>query len=440
MSDSTPPCHAAAPEASSPWLIQAEELASRCVHCGFCNAVCPTYGLTGDEREGPRGRIWQVRLLARGQAAPEAVRPRLDHCLGCRACESICPSGVPYHRIAGLGRQAVAEAVARPWYARLTRAVLVSVLLNRRLFAGLVGIHRMLRPWLPRSLARLLPPVRSAPVAVTAPDPISHPAAEAPLKPPADPGDLPPDLPCIALLSGCVQPALLPSIDACFTALVNGAGGSVMGVSGAGCCGALPEHLDERTRARRLIQGQIVALEAAFAAGADQFTLTASGCAAFVHDWPDLLADVPDWQARAVAVVARFVDPVAILAALPSGRLRARDLYRNVALQAPCSLQHGGVGAAALESLLRGLGVRLVTGGGGPCCGSAGAYSLLYPDTAESLREARLDGLLASGADCIASANVGCIAHLQAGTELPVLHWLELLTVVAPAAGAGHYA
>lgn len=454
-------------DAAAGGLTEAASLANRCVHCGFCNAVCPTYGLTGDEREGPRGRIWQIRLLASDQARPADVALPLDHCLGCRACESVCPSGVPYHRIAGLGRRAVTAAGGRAWHTRLLRAALLQLLLNRWLFSRLVALHRWLRPWLPAALARLVPRLRSGPAApgvAWPPRPAGQPAGMAvldnplgqrraepcvdgaqssgeaglgdPLGPRTDPiAPLSVGSPCIALLAGCVQPVLLPSIDAQFTALVVGAGGRVFPVAGAGCCGALAEHLDAHARARWLVERQIEALERAFAAGARHFTLTASGCAAFVHDWPALVADAPPWHARASAVVARFLDPVAVVCALPRGRVRPREAARRVALQAPCSVQHGGVGAAPLEAMLRSLGLRLTTGGEGPCCGSAGAYSLLYPGTAEHLREARLDALLASGADCIASANVGCITHLQAGTELQVLHWLELLESAPQAQG-----
>jgi glycolate oxidase iron-sulfur subunit len=403
------------------WLEQANELANRCVHCGFCNAVCPTYQLTGDEREGPRGRIHQVRMLAEERATAREIAPQLDHCLTCRACESVCPSGVPYHHIADLGRRALAEARVRPLLERWLRSALVWLLLNRRLFGLLVRVQRALRGFMPQALARLVPPLRAA-----APSAAS--AAERGAR--TGVPDLPAPGPVVALLEGCVQPALMPAVDDTLAAIVEAGGGAVMRLRGAGCCGALPQHLDAHARARRIVELQVQLLEQALGEGADFITMTATGCAAFVRDWPEVLADDRVLQSRAVRVVERFLDPLEVLARLPEGHFTARQPTLRVALQAPCSLQHAGPGSELLETVLERAGVKLVTRGSGPCCGSAGAYSLLFPATARTLRDARLDRLLASGGDCIASANVGCIAHLQSGTTVPVMHWLELLSPV----------
>jgi glycolate oxidase iron-sulfur subunit len=395
-------------------ITRAGTLIDRCVHCGFCNAVCPTYAITGDEREGPRGRIYQIRLLLEDNTAAGAVRPYLDHCLNCRACESVCPSGVEYHAIADLGRQAVEAAEVRPRRDLWLRRSLAFLLLQGQLLRFLVRLHGSLRPLLPRTLRQLLPEPRAARQAAL------------PLRsvPPASAVGR-----RVAILSGCVQGALAPQIDLQLEALMRALGWEVEVVQGAGCCGALPHHLGAVSQARSLIEGQILALEARLDAGVELCTQTATGCLSFIRDYPSVLADDPAWQARARRIVTALRDPVELLADLPAGRLRVAQPGIAVALQAPCSLQHGGAGSHALEQVLTRAGARLVQGGGGACCGSAGAYSLLHPATARRLRDERLDGLLAHGPAVIATANIGCMTHLQAGTATPVHHWLELLVV-----------
>ncbi|WP_440995235.1 glycolate oxidase subunit GlcF [Arhodomonas sp. SL1] len=390
---------------------EADAILRKCTHCGFCLANCPTYRLWGDELDSPRGRIYQVKQVLEGAEPTESLQTHLDRCLTCRACETTCPSGVEYGRLADLGREIVERDVPRRPRARAMRWALRTVLPRRRLFAALLALGRTVRPLVPTTLRAKIPPARRAP---------------------PWPGQ--PREKRVLMLEGCVQPALDPVINPATARVADGLGFEVVRTPEAGCCGAVNQHLGAVEAAREQARRNIDAWWPHIEAGASAIIVNASGCGAQVKDYAHLLADDDGYRARAERVAALAVDPVEFLEHWRAHLRPTADAPRRIAFQSPCTLQHAQGLGGRVEALLGGMGFEL-TPVADPqiCCGSAGTYSVLQPQTAKELRGQKLANLNAGSPELIATANIGCLTHLAEASEIPVRHWLELVTVDAPA-------
>jgi glycolate oxidase iron-sulfur subunit len=384
----------------------AQALIRSCVHCGFCLDACPTYRVVGDERDGPRGRIYLIKQLVEGGPAGETTRTHLDRCLTCRACETACPSGVQYGRLLDIGRAIVEERTERPVGGRMLRSLLTTILPNRWLFAAALRAGQWFRPLMPRRLAALVPP-----------------GAARGYWPPARHARR------MAVLEGCVQPALAPDINAAAARVLDRIGISLVRVPGETCCGALSHHLGRSDRARMQARKNVDACIALLETGVEAIVSTASGCGVAVKEYGELLRNDGGYADKARRVASATRDLCEVLSAADLGAHRAaRDLRGRVAWQAPCTLQHGQRLGAEVEVLLRIVGYELTTvGDPQQCCGSAGAYSLLQRDLAVELRGRKLTALQRDEPDVIATANVGCLVHLRAAGSTPVLHWIELV-------------
>jgi glycolate oxidase iron-sulfur subunit len=392
-----------------PAVQAVEGILRNCVHCGFCLATCPTYQLLGDELDSPRGRIYLIKQLLEGRPVTARTRLHLDRCLTCRACETTCPSGVTYGRLLDLGRELVERRAPRPLPQRLLRRLLRFSLADRARFALLARLGRLFRPLVPATLRAGLP-AHAPPAAAPAP------AVAAARR-------------TVLLLEGCVQPTLRPTIDAAAATLLGRLGIATRVVPQAGCCGAIDHHLAAPdaalARMRRNVDAWVPALET----GADAIVVTASGCGAMVKEYGHLLRDDPAYAERAARVAAAAVDPAELFRSLDLTPLGRPGNGRRIAFHAPCTLQHGQQLPGVTEALLTALGFELTpVADAHLCCGSAGTYSVLQPELARQLRSNKVAHLEAGEPELIATANIGCLHHLEAGTGTRVVHWLELVT------------
>jgi glycolate oxidase iron-sulfur subunit len=387
---------------------EADVILRRCVHCGFCNATCPTYQLLGDELDGPRGRIYLIKQVLEGAAVTARTRTHLDRCLTCRSCETTCPSGVEYGRLLDIGRHVVDARAPRPAAEQATRWLLRRTLLAKPLFGSAVALGRTFRAFLPETLATKLP---------GGGDPGAWPAAR--------------HARTMLVLDGCVQPTLAPGIDAAMARVLDRIGISLVRVAGGGCCGAMPHHLDAGDEALAIVRRNIDAWWPWVERGAEAIVVTASGCGVMVKDYGRWLQDDPAYAARARKIGALARDTVEVVAtewpriapcvAMDRGSLR-------VAFHAPCTLQHGMRLGGQVEEILAAIGLELVpVRDAHLCCGSAGTYSVLQPAIAGALRAQKIASLQRGRPEVIATANIGCLAHLSAATARPVRHWIELL-------------
>jgi glycolate oxidase iron-sulfur subunit len=387
---------------------EADAILRSCVHCGFCTATCPTYQLLGDEQDGPRGRIYLIKQALEGSAVTAKTRLHLDRCLTCRSCETTCPSGVRYGRLLEIGRRVVDERAPRPLAARAQRWLIREGLLARPLFSGAMAVSRFVRPLLPGGLRRKILVRRRAGV---------WPA--------------PRHRRSMIALDGCVQGVLAPAIDAAMARVLDRIGISLLRVRAAGCCGALPHHLSGEARALAIVKRNIDAWWPHVERGIEGIVVTASGCGVMVKDYAHLLRLDRDYAEKAGRIAELARDPVEVVGAeWPAIAPRiARDAgARRVAFHPPCSLQHGMQMKGRVEPILRQLGLVLTTVADSHlCCGSAGTYSLLQPALARELKANKLAALEADAPDVIATANIGCLAHLADGANRPVRHWIELL-------------
>ncbi|WP_434515394.1 glycolate oxidase subunit GlcF [Dechloromonas sp. ARDL1] len=389
----------------------AEEILRKCVHCGFCTATCPTYQLLGDELDGPRGRIYLIKQVLEGKPVSEKTRTHLDRCLTCRSCETTCPSGVKYSHLLDVGRMVVEDKLPRRLGDRLTRTLLKTVLPNPALFAPALAIGRAMKPLLPSVLADKLPP--ALPVGLPWPKERTHERR-------------------MLALAGCVQPSLAPNINAALARVLDRLGITLFEEEKAGCCGAVRFHLNAQADGKADMRRNIDAWWPHVEAGIEAIVMTASGCGVQVRDYAHVLADEPAYAEKARKISALCRDPAEILVAetdtlLPLLAVRAGERGR-LAFHSPCTLQHGLKIRGVIETLLQAVGYILTpVADGHLCCGSAGTYSLLQPDLAGRLRDNKLNALMAGGPALVATANIGCLTHLQAGSSLPVRHWIELI-------------
>jgi glycolate oxidase iron-sulfur subunit len=403
-----------AEQLADPHMKDAEKALRTCVHCGFCTATCPTYVILGDERDSPRGRIMlmQNMLQSGGAPTPETVT-HLDRCLSCLGCRTACPSGVDYAALIDESRGYIEKHYTRPLPERLFRSFILFVLTRPRLFSALSGAGRLF-----------------APVLSVIPGKLGAMSRKARLAPRKDAGGAVPatssSAPRVLLLPGCVQRVLAPGIDAAASRVLAREDVRVERLDKTGCCGALAYHMGKTQSGKAHARRMIVAFEEAAAKGdAEAVLITASGCTAFLKDYPRIFADEPEWKARAQAFAAKVKDftELANSAASRNPHIAEAPI---IAYHPPCSLQHGQRIHGRGEALLAAAGFRLAPiPDAHLCCGSAGSYSLLQPDIANRLRTGKLAAIRSTGAGVIASANIGCLTHLSG--ELPTVHIAELL-------------
>ncbi|WP_036167771.1 glycolate oxidase subunit GlcF [Massilia sp. 9096] len=393
---------------TTPDGIEADAILRKCVHCGFCTATCPTYQVLGDELDGPRGRIYLIKQVLEGRPATRATQVHLDRCLTCRNCESTCPSGVQYARLADIGRRVVEQQVPRPPAQRLLRTVLKETLPRKWLFGPAMKTGQMLRPLLPQALKDKVPAPRPA-------------------------GDWPRrrHVRKMLMLEGCVQPSMSPNINAATARVFDAAGVQIVTARRAGCCGAIRWHLNDADGGRDDMRRNIDAWWPYLEQGVDTILINASGCGAMIKEYGHLLEDDPAYAAKAAQVSKAAKDVSEVLPQFEARlleKLAGRESGERVAYHPPCTLQHGQQIRGKVEALLRAAGVDVeLCADSHLCCGSAGTYSVLHAPMATRLRDDKLARLEATGAQRIVSANVGCITHLQSGTATPVEHWIELL-------------
>jgi glycolate oxidase iron-sulfur subunit len=400
----------------NPAVAASEAILRKCVHCGFCTATCPTYVLLGDELDSPRGRIYLIKdMLENDRPASRDVVQHIDRCLSCLACMTTCPSGVHYQHLIDHARVHVERTYRRPRAERWLRGAMGAVLPYPRRVRAALAAAVLLRPF-----ANLLPAPLRAMLELA---PRRHPGARA-----AALGAAPaPRRKRVALVTGCVQTVVAPQINAATVRLLERCGAEVVRVDG--CCGALVHHLGQERRAAALGGALVERLHAELAgAGLDAIVANASGCGTHVKDYGYVFRDDAELGERAAAVAAKARDVTEVLVELGLPPLVSGEAKPSVAYHSACSMQHGQRVEQPPRALLAAAGFTVKEiAEGHLCCGSAGTYNILQPELAARLRDRKLGHIVRTGADVVATGNVGCITQLAVGAGVPVVHTVELL-------------
>ncbi|TQV81659.1 glycolate oxidase subunit GlcF [Denitrobaculum tricleocarpae] len=401
-------------------VAESEKILRNCVHCGFCTATCPTYTLLGDELDSPRGRIYLIKdMLENDRPASAKVAKHIDRCLSCLSCMTTCPSGVHYMHLVDHARKHIEETYRRPLGERLLRSMLATTLPSPTLFRlSLIGA------WFAKPFAALLPGrlkglVKAAPTSIPARSSVDHPQifpAEGTRRA------------RVALLSGCAQPVLDPQINEATIRLLTRHGVEVVVAKGAGCCGSLTLHMGREAQALVAARANVEAwMREIDGEGLDAIVINASGCGTTVKDYGFMLRDDPDWRAAAetIAGLAKDISEVMLDLGLQTPE---RQPKARVAYHAACSMQHGQKVVEQPKSLLKTAGFEVTAiGESHLCCGWAGTYNVMQPEISQKLKERKIGNIERSKPDIIAAGNLGCITHIGGGTDIPILHTVQLL-------------
>jgi len=395
---------------NDPSISEADAILRACVHCGFCNATCPTYQLEGSELDGPRGRIYLIKEMLEKNQASEHTRLHLDRCLTCRSCETTCPSGVRYSRLIDIGREMVEKRAPRTLIDRLLRKSMLTVLPYTNRMSVALKLGRMFRPLLPNQIGKKIPAIQIA----TIPPVTSHNRR-------------------MLALEGCVQPLTTPNTNAAAARVLDWLGISLISASEAGCCGALNQHLSDSSGAKDMMRRNIDAWWPHIEEGAEAIVMTASGCGLMVKEYGAMLKDDADYAEKAARISELSKDLSEIILSELSNRKDLGEFAHigqgtRVAYQSSCTMQHGQKLGGKVEAILRQCGYELTpVADSHLCCGAAGTYTLLQPEFSRQLQQNKLTALLQGKPEVIATANVGCQLHLASASKVPVRHWIELL-------------
>jgi glycolate oxidase iron-sulfur subunit len=395
---------------NTPQGKEADAILRSCVHCGFCLATCPTYQLVGDELDSPRGRIYLIKQVLEGETPTQKTQSHLDRCLTCRACESTCPSGVQYGRLVDIGRELVEEKVSRSLPDRLLRSSLRYVLPRAGLFNSLLALGRVARPVLPQVLKDKIPLKIAAGLWPTT----NHPRK-------------------MLLLDGCVQPGMAPNINSATARVLDKLGVELIRADKVGCCGAISHHLNAQQEALAYVKRNIDAWWPHIEAGAEAIVVTASGCGTMVQEYGHLLQHDVAYANKAARVSELFRDVSQVISPEQNRLLELlkssnKSNSYKIAFHAPCSLQHGLKLKNIVEPLLSAAGFTLTAVPDAHlCCGSAGTYSITQPELSKQLLKNKVTALESGAPDLIATANIGCLTHIQSGASKNVKHWIEVL-------------
>jgi glycolate oxidase iron-sulfur subunit len=405
---------------SDPAIARSNQILRSCVHCGFCTATCPTYQVLGDELDSPRGRIYLIKdMLENGRAPDARTVTHIDRCLSCLACMSTCPSGVHYMHLVDHARDHIERTYRRPLFDRMLRWTLARILpYPGRFRLALLGAK------LGRPFARLMPDARLRAMLEMAPRRI----------PPVSRNDDPQTFAAkgarrkrrVALMTGCAQRALNTDINDATIRLLTRLGCDVVVARGAGCCGALTHHMGKTDESHATAARNIRAWAGEMdGEGLDAIVINTSGCGTTVKDYGHMfrheaLAD----DAARVSAIAMDVSELLAQLDLPEGGAPGM----KVAYHAACSLQHGQQVKTAPKDLLKRAGFTVVEPADSHlCCGSAGTYNLMQPAISKQLKDRKLRTLEAKSPEVIATGNIGCMMQIGSGTEVPVVHTVELL-------------
>jgi len=393
--------------ADKAWAKEAQDIVRKCVHCGYCNATCPTYQILGHESDGPRGRIYLITQLLKGHPADEQTRGHLDRCLLCRACETTCPSGVSYGRLLETGRTMVEEQQHRSGLDLLKRKAMTAMVPRLKLMQAGVSLARPFRSLLPAELRAQLP----LPGKI-----LQRPKTVHPRK--------------MLLLEGCAQSSLTPETNAAASRVLDRFGIMLLSEAKSGCCGAVRLHTSAREKGLRDIKQRIDTWWPCVEAGIEAIISTASGCGVTVRDYGEILKDDPDYADKADQISKLTVDLSEVVSTemwrSPPELKPGKNL--SISFHSPCTLQHGQQINGLVETILKHYGFTILPiADAHLCCGSAGTYSVLQPVLSRQLRSDKLEKLQMHSPDLIATANVGCQLHLRTDAKVPVLHWIELL-------------
>ncbi len=388
--------------------LEAESILRKCVHCGFCTATCPTYQLLGDELDGPRGRIYLIKQVLEGEQPTRKTQMHLDRCLTCRNCETTCPSGVQYGHLVDIGRKLVDEKVARPAGESALRWVLKEGLPSP-LFAPAMAVGQIMRPLLPKALKNKVPEKRHSG---------QRPAKQHARK--------------VLMLEGCVQPSMSPNINSATARVLDAAGIQAISAPKAGCCGAVKFHLNDQDGGKAQMRANIDVWWPYVEHGeVEAIIMNASGCGVTVKEYGHILQHDAAYASKAAKISKLTKDisellPELVVALKPKIKTEHQE---QLAFHPPCTLQHGQQLKGGVEKHLCELGFNIKTANceAHLCCGSAGTYSVLQPELSYQLRDRKLGHLQEMKPAAILSANIGCITHLQSGTDVPVRHWIEIL-------------
>jgi len=408
-----------AEQLTDPGIQRANEILRSCVHCGFCTATCPTYQVLGDELDSPRGRIYLIKDMLENSRIPDAKTVKhIDRCLSCLACMTTCPSGVHYMHLVDHAREYIEQNYRRPFSDRALRWILSRILpYPTRFRLALLGakIGRPFRGLLPDARLRAMldmAPKHIPPVSRND-DPQSFAPAGARKK-------------RVALMTGCAQKALNTDINDATIRLLTRLGCEVVVAEGAGCCGALTHHMgrtdESHATAAKNIRAWVREMDGA---GLDAIVINTSGCGTTVKDYGHMFRNEPlaDEAAR-VSSIAMDISELLIKLDLPEGT----DKGLTVAYHAACSLQHGQKIKTYPKDLLKRAGFKVVEPADSHlCCGSAGTYNLMQPEISGKLKARKIRTLEAKKPDLIAAGNIGCMMQIGSGTELPIMHTVELL-------------